>query len=110
MRMRRKHEFRPPARRFQRREYEAGFRSRTACKREFTSADRHAMQLGRIIQADEAAFHVARGGELRQHRRQVAAGALHAAGRVQFREEANDHASSLSTAATERKAGWRKSY
>ena len=65
----------------------------------------HAVQLRRIVQAEQPALHAAAGGEFTHHRRQVAAHALHSAGCIQFREEADEHALSLPTAALNGKSG-----
>ena len=62
------------------------------------------MQLRRVVQADQPAVHRSAGGKLGHHRRDMAAGALQAAGRIEFREESDNHAPSLTSAARERKA------
>jgi hypothetical protein len=61
------------------------------------------MELRRIIQTEQAALHRAAGGEFGEHRGKMTAGALDAAGRVQFRKYADEHWLSLPSAATERK-------
>jgi hypothetical protein len=61
------------------------------------------MKLGRIIQAEEAAFHRAAGCKFREDCGNVAAGALNAAGGVQLRKYADKHPVSLPRAAMERK-------
>lgn len=65
----------------------------------FAPSHRHPVQLRRIIQAEQAAIHVAARGKLRQHRCQVAARSLHPAGCLQFGEEADNHGQSLPSAA-----------
>jgi hypothetical protein len=64
------------------------------------------MKFRRVIQAEQAAFHVSAGGELGDHRSQVTPGALDSAGGFEFGEEANNHAQSLPTAAPEGKAAF----
>jgi hypothetical protein len=61
------------------------------------------MQPRRIIQAKQPAIHTAAFGELRHYRRYMTASALNSSSGFQFREEADDHAQSLPTAAPEGK-------
>jgi hypothetical protein len=75
----------------------------TARKDELAPRQGHAVQFPRIIQAEQSALPPAAGGEFRQHRGQVSPHTLDAAGGVQFRKEANDHALSLPSTAQERK-------
>jgi hypothetical protein len=68
------------------------------------------VEFSRIVQAEQAAIHATAGRKFRQHRRQVAPCALHSARRIQFWEEANDHALSLPSAAPERKTSQAQGY
>ena len=72
-------------------------------KNKFAAAYGHAMELRRIIEAEEAALHGAAGGEFGEHGGEMAAGALDAAGSVQFRKYADEHWVSLPSARMERK-------
>jgi hypothetical protein len=81
----------------------ASFGAFTAGKNEFAIAYRQVVKLGRIIQAEEAAFHRATGCKFREDRSNVAARALNAAGGVQLRKYADEHSVSLPRAAMESK-------
>jgi hypothetical protein len=72
-------------------------------KNKFAAAYGHAVKFRRVIEAEETAFHGTAGGKLGEHGRNVAAGALNTAGRVQFRKYADEHWLSLPSAAMERK-------
>jgi hypothetical protein len=61
------------------------------------------MKLRRIVQAKQPALHAAAGGEIRHHRGKMTAYSLDSSGGLEFREEADDHAQSLPTAAPEGK-------
>ena len=95
--------FRSPSSCAHRRRSEAAFGALAPGENKFASRDRHAMQLRGVIQAEQAAFHAAARGEFRHHRRQMAARSLDSPGRFQFREETDNHAQSLPTAAAEGK-------
>lgn len=69
----------------------------------FAITESDAMELGRIVEREEATIEAAAGGEFFHDRGDVAAGALHAAGSVEFRKEADEHGVSLPSAGTERK-------
>ena len=75
----------------------------TAGENKFATAYGHTVKFRRVIEAEESAFHGTAGGKLRKHGCDVAAGALNAAGRGQFRKYADEHWVSLPSAAMERK-------
>jgi hypothetical protein len=79
--------------------YEASFSAVTPGENEFALSQRHAVELGRIVQADQPAFHSPGGRKFAHHCRHMAARALHPPGRIQFREESDEHALSLPRAA-----------
>ena len=82
---------------------EAAFGAFASGENKFAAAYGHAMKLRGIIEAEEAAFHGAAGGELGEDGGEMAAGALNAAGGVQFRKYADEHWVSLPSAEMERK-------
>jgi hypothetical protein len=57
------------------------------------------MQLRRVVQAQEAAFHAPAFCKLRQHGCDMTSSALHSTWRIQLWEQANDHGLSLPCAA-----------
>jgi hypothetical protein len=57
----------------------------------FTAAHGHAVKFRRVIEAEEAAFHGTAGGKLGKDGCDMAAGALNAAWRIQFRKYADEH-------------------
>ncbi len=61
----------------------------------FAVAHAHSVEFLRVVEAEEAGLHFVGGGVLAHHKGEMAAGALDAAGCVQFGEEANKHAVSL---------------
>ncbi len=61
------------------------------------------MKLRRIVQTEQPAFHAAAGGEIRHHRSKMTAYSLDSPGGFEFREETDNHAQSLPTAAAEGK-------
>ena len=63
------------------------------------------MQLGRIVQTEQATIHAAAGRKFGEYRRQMASGALHTPRCVKFRKEANEHALSLPSTANDGKPG-----
>ncbi len=69
----------------------------------FAAAHGHAVKFRGIIEAEETAFHAAAGGKFGEDGCEVAAGALNAAWRVQFRKYADEHWVSLPSAGMERK-------
>jgi len=73
-------------RRFQRRRRKFSFAPLAARKDKLSPIRRHAMQFGRIIQAEQPAFHPPARRKLRQHRGHVPPRALHSARRIQFRK------------------------
>ena len=75
----------------------------------FAAAHGHAVKFRRVIEAEETAFHGTAGGKLREDGCDVAAGALNAAWRIQFRKYADEHWVSLPSAAMERKREYWKS-
>ena len=103
IRMRGENQLGVPPRRAQRRRGEAPFCALASGEDEFTRSHGHAMQVRGVVQAEQPAFHAAAGSEFGEHRRQVAAGALHSAGGFQLRKEADNHAQSLPSAAAEGK-------
>ena len=70
---------------------EAAFGAFAAGENKFAAAYGHAVELVGIIEAEEAALHGAAGGEFGEHGGEVAAGALDAAGSVEFRKYADEH-------------------
>jgi hypothetical protein len=82
---------------------EAGFAAIRTGENKFAIAYGHAMELRRVVEAEQAALHTAAGGELGQHSGEVTSGALHTAGSVEFGEDSDEHPVSLPSAGTERK-------
>ncbi len=82
---------------------QARFASLAAGEDKLAASRREAVELGRVIQGEDAALHVAAGREFREDGRQMAADALDSAGGFEFGEETDDHAPSLPSAAPERK-------
>ncbi len=82
---------------------EAAFGTLTSSEDKFAFADGHAMKLRRIVEAEEPALHRAAVRIFGEHRGDVPAGALYAAGSVEFRKYADEHWVSLPSAAMERK-------
>jgi hypothetical protein len=99
--MRYEHQFRPPTRRFHRCHGKSRFPARCTGEDEFAVIYAHAVKLLRVVQAEQSVFHFFRSCEFGQHRRHVAAGSLHSAGRVQFGKKSNEHAVSLTNRADE---------
>jgi hypothetical protein len=85
--MPRNHHLRAPPRGTRRRRAESHFSAGIAGKYEFTRAHRHAVQLGRIVQAQQPAFHAMARRKFAHYRRNVPPRPLYSAGRVQLREE-----------------------
>jgi hypothetical protein len=83
----------------QSRRNEASLGAVASGEHEFAPSQHHAVQLGRIVQADQPAFHPPAGRKFAHHCRHMAARALHPAGCIQFREESDEHALSLPRAA-----------
>ena len=81
----------------------AALRALAAGENKFAAAHGHAVKFRRVIEAEETAFHGTAGGKLREDGGDVTAGALNAAGGVQFRKYADEHWLSLPSAAMERK-------
>src|ERR1700742_2876321 len=106
--MRRNDKFRVPPRRSQRRRRKTSLRARAAGEYKLPIADRHTMQLWRVVQAEKPALHLSTFGELGDHRCQVPSDSLDPAGWFELGKEANNHAQSLPTAATEGKARFAK--
>jgi hypothetical protein len=84
---------------------EAAFYAFAAGENKFAAGDGHAMKLGRIVETKEATLHGAAFGELGEDGGEMAAGALDAAGSVEFRKYADEHWVSLPSAERERKSG-----
>ena len=82
---------------------EACFGTLRAGEDELAIAERDAMKFGRIVEREETRVEATAGGELLHDGGDVATGALHAAGGVEFREQANEHGVSLPSAVQERK-------
>jgi hypothetical protein len=101
--MRHERHFRAPRCRAHCRDRESRFAALASCEYDFPPRHKHPVQLRRVIQAQQAAAHLAVCRKFAKHSRQMPAGALHSAGRVQLGEQSNDHAPSLTTAAPERK-------
>ncbi len=70
---------------------ETAFGALAAGENKFAAAYGHAMEFRRIIEAEQAAFHGAAGGEFGEHGGEMAAGTLDAAGSVEFRKYADEH-------------------
>ncbi len=102
--MRRDNQLRVTPRGTQRRRCETPLCSLAARENEFAVADRHAMQLGRVVQAQQPALHLAALGELGDHRSQMPPCSLDPAGWLELGKESNNHAPSLPTAESEGKA------
>ena len=88
---------------------EAALGAVAAGENKFAAAHGHAVKFRRVIEAEETAFHGTAGGKLREDGCDVAAGALNAAWRIQFRKYADEHWVSLPSAAMERKREYWKS-
>src|SRR5262249_21664928 len=101
--MRRDHQFGASPSGTERRCREACLGSRTPGEYKFAGADGHAVKLGRIVQAEEPALHFSVVCEFSKDCGEMPSGALYAAGCVQLREEANQHARSLPSAALDGK-------
>ena len=82
---------------------EACFGALRAGEDELAISERDAMKFGRIVEREETRVEATAGGELLHDGGDVAAGALHAAGGVEFRKQANEHGVSLPSAVQERK-------
>ena len=102
-RMPRNHHFRAPRRSARRRRAKSRFSARAAREHELARTHRHAVQLGRIVQAEQPALHPMACGKFTHYRGDVPARPLHSAGRVQLREESKEHASSLPSTTQENK-------
>jgi len=104
--MGREHEFGMPPGRAQGRCGKSHLSARGAREDKFVLANAHAVEFLRVVQAEHAVFHLPGGGKFAKHERHVAPGSLDTAGRVEFREESDDHAVSL-TNPRGRKQGFR---
>lgn len=82
---------------------ESRFSARVAGENELARAHRHAVQLGRIVQAKQPALHPMTCCKFTHYRSNVPPRPLHSAGRVQLWEESKKHASSLPITAPENK-------
>ena len=101
--MPRNYHLRAPPRCTRCRRAESRFSARVASEYELSRADRHAMQLRRIVEAQQPALHAMACGKFAHYRGNVSPRPLHSAGRVQLWKESKKHASSLPSAASENK-------
>ena len=88
---------------------EAALGALASGENKFAAAYRHAVKFRGVVEAEETAFHGTAGGEFGEDGCDVAASALNAARRVQFRKYADEHWVSLPSAAMERKREYWKS-
>jgi hypothetical protein len=98
-----KNQLGPAARRSHCRCHQSHLATLAAREYKFALSHGHAVQFWRVVKAEQAAFHSVARGKFREDRRHLAAGTLHPSGRVQLREQSDEHAPSLPTAARERK-------
>jgi hypothetical protein len=93
--MRCNYKFRAAPRRTNRRRGKSRLAALTPGEDKLAATNGHAMQLRRVVQAQEAAFHAPAFCKLRQHGCDMTSSALHSAWRIQLWEQANDHGLSL---------------
>ncbi len=96
-------QFCPPPRHAHGRRQQPRLAAFASSENKFAFAHRHSVQGGCVIQAEYPAFHRAGGGEFGNDRCHMPASALHPAGCVQLRKEADYHAPSLPSVAAEGK-------
>ena len=89
------HEFGTPSSRAQSGCDKSRLAVRRAREDKFALANTHAVQFLRVVQAQHAVFHLPGGGKFAENERHVAAGPLDTAGCVEFWEQSDEHAVSL---------------
>ena len=95
IRMRRQHQLGAPSCRPHRRGRKACLAPRRSSEHKLALPNVHAVQFLRVVQAQESIFHSVRSGIFAQDESEMPAGSLDSAGSIQFREQSNNHALSV---------------